>query len=245
MNRPQMIRRAPPPAQPPSWRDHPIMIAVISAGATATFMSGVAIPLVTGHLSSQVETLRTTISAHSDTIRDLNVRLDNASKFSAEQKSELEAAKAREREAHRTLVESRIKNPFEPGSPYPKGHQELRIGMSIELVRKHPGAVADEPGRRRPDRWVSVKSDASVFSQVTYYFDEDSKKPTITHILFHSKEPPASHAWMKSQLVAAFGEPSQTLRRAVGWNVGNTAIRLREDSGNIVLLPKSLALVSD
>lgn len=100
--------------------------------------------------------------------------------------------------------------PFLPGNPYPKGLDDVRVGMPRDAIDKaFPAKLLD----KSRDGYWSASPEHGLFTRVTYYFEED-KAPDypITHISFsYSPLNDLPDDFLLKRLTAALGPPSHHL----------------------------------
>lgn len=141
-----------------SWKDHPVVVAGITAAATLAFSTTVVLPIWTKVQDNRIEEYQQSEKA-------LKERVEIAERDSA----------ALSKINKKMTMEGVLRI----NDRYPKGARELRVGDSIERISTvYPQAELDEG-----ERWYSVKvKDNAIFDEITYYFSKQTKK--ITHVMF-------------------------------------------------------------
>lgn len=165
-----------------SWKDHPIIIGAAAFGTAITLMGSVIFPLLTSHLTSQLEEARSGAELQKKEIENLNVAVEKLNQ-NIKEKIILSEKISKESEAvSEELRKYKISNPFFLPGVYPRGLESVRVGSSIADVEKAYESFKID--KKNDDYW-SIEVDHPVFSRATYYFDLEKDK--VTHILFHTK----------------------------------------------------------
>lgn len=95
-------------------------------------------------------------------------------------------------------------NTFVQGDPYPVGLNSVRIGDPISKIDRtyHAGHITKE---KKSPYW-SVRTGHPVFRTVTYYFDPDSKNPTVNTLLLFVETDKYPNPYLKKKLLSVLGE---------------------------------------
>lgn len=184
------------PAPASSWKDSPLVVAIVSAGAMATFMGTVVVPLTTSYLSAKVDRL-TEISANASATAE-----------------ELERTKKELATARGDLATALRGSPFSAGSVYPNGLDRVVIGSSAEQVLQvFPNAKWDED-----HEYLSVDTKLPTFISAAYYFHTDAQKvQRVDAILFQGGgigDTTFTSEYVRARLTVLFGEPLVNKRDA-------------------------------
>ena len=115
------------------WKDSRLIVAVLTAAGTATFMITVVLPISTASLNAKIESLEARIES-----------LTPAEEKIKGLQTELSSAKKSLGEAQASLLAATENSPFAPGSAYPTGFDKVVIGDTAEDVLKayRRGSVA-------------------------------------------------------------------------------------------------------
>lgn len=194
-----------PDSSSKDWKNHPILIAVISAAATATFFQTVVIPI--SDASNRAELIE---------FRKLKATHEQVEKT-------LEEEKKRNAQLAKELVISQQANLFVAGNPYPVGYRTTPIGMPLAKVKEHfkDKALTDERSI------LSVKLDKGVFRRVTYHYESQGKESVVTHISYmvsfsDSLWEPNDADKLHTILTETFGPPTE-VQEGVGarWRISS------------------------
>lgn len=112
---------------------------------------------------------------------------------------------------NKELISTKIKledlettNLFENNSPYPTTLSQIKIGDSINKLF----SFYNEKDITKKEGYWRVNSGHAIFSDITYYFDDESKEQPITHILFQiSREKFINPNFLQKKLENTFGTP--------------------------------------
>lgn len=167
-----------------NWKDHPVIVAALSFAGTMVFAMQIVIPIYTATLQNEIASLRKDLEA-------AGVTKDRISKL----ESELKDTKLK-------LADAESANTFSPGDPYPVGINQVKIGDSLDLVA---GLYSQYQIDRKTGYW-SVNNPNTVFSNVTFYFDRNSKDKKIHQLLFFMRYD-APPDLIISKLIGALGQP--------------------------------------
>lgn len=236
-----VIRRGEVKPQKRDWRDHPLAIAAIVAAASISLTASVGLPLVTGHLNDQVESLRTRtadqadkILTHENTIGALQADVRRKDAALAEAQERLKAI-------HKTLSEARLATPFNPGSPYPRGFESLQLGMSQVAFVAEWG---DRKIKKNEDDYWSMELDHPLFSSVTVYFYSDKPSRPVYQLFYHFKykheENRVDDSAVRTFLVSALGRPLITVKDADLWKTPKGELASFESGTGLIIAEKDV-----
>jgi hypothetical protein len=146
-------------------------------------------------MPTHTEALRNEIKANADLVAKASATAEKAASLERQLKDALGRVKALEKP-----------NLFSLGNPYPVGLGLVRAGQSIDDVEKaYLGAKVE---KKEKGYWT-FKNVHSVFSDVTYYFDDTSPEKKITHIRFAAlSEAGKSDNFLKNKLIETLGPPT-------------------------------------
>lgn len=180
---------------PTDWKESRFVVATLAVVSTATFMGTVVQPLTTATLTAKLEAL----APAADRIQVLEKAL-------AESKTELAAANA-------LAAEASAKTPFLPGSVYPVGLDNVRVGSTRDQV-----VEAFPSGKWVDDDYVSVHTGNPLFRSVTYYFSGEKKNRRVSMILFHlDSDSPLNQTSIRNRFSILFGPPTAVGKRGASW----------------------------
>jgi hypothetical protein len=161
-------RRRPTPER--NWKDQPLAVAAIVGAGTIIFMVTAVIPIWDKEKDNQIAELKIEPTKLKNELNDLRGQLN---------RMESENLKLR-----RNLDRLSPNDLFSLDDVYPKGFRSVRIGDRIDVIKgvyKSDAETIEDEGA-----WVSVKlKNPQLFSQITYYYDENARLKTVTFILFH------------------------------------------------------------
>lgn len=190
------------PANKPSWKDNPVIVAAGAATATLTvtitaFLQ-VVMPTREVDLKNKIGAqevaqakLQASLAARESEVRDLQAKLAAGDSRAAVLHSELRAA-----------LTAQL---FNSNDPYPNGLRSVRVGEPVDVVRKvYPHAATAKP----TDGVVVLKDYHPVFSTVSFFYDADDPKKLISHIVFEVKSGDAYPPdFLQRKLRDALGPP--------------------------------------
>lgn len=222
------------------WKNHPLVIA--SGAAVASFLLATAIftqlvlPTQTAKLDIELLKLKDEIKNLNDKKEKLNEN-NNYCKFENEKlitsgnelQSQIKELKAE-------LIEARAGAMFSSSSPYPIGYGLVRIGMSIDDIKKtYPPKKLHFSDNKRV---VHIPIENSPCNDIQYYFDNDRQK-SISHIGFslsHSnKDYPDD--FIKNKIMETFGPPVESASKTLAkWNVDNKYLIYTDDMKGFVIM---------
>lgn len=135
------------------WKNHPILIAAISAAATATFFQTVVIPISDASNRAELVELR-------------------KAKATFEREGKRAAQLAKE------LVVSQHVNLFVAGNPYPVGFRSTPIGTPLNKVKQH-FKDSDLTDRREI---LSVTPGKGAIKDIAFHYKTEGQEAVVTHI---------------------------------------------------------------
>ena len=165
-----------------SWRDHPVVVAAIAAGAVVTLMGGVNFPLLTTHITRHLEDSRKESEIKKSEISELKITIVRLEKIIDDQKIGLKKVEDEKKKVAEQFRQYTIENPFLLPSAYPRGQEVARVGSAAKDVEA--AFEGRKINKEKEDYW-SVETEHPIFASVTYYFDSENGR--VTHILFHTK----------------------------------------------------------
>jgi hypothetical protein len=197
---PPSPRRGRRPAPEPNWKDRPLAVAAITVAGTIILMVTAVIPIWDKEKDNQIAELKTEPTKLKNELGDLRGQLD---------RMESENLKLR-RELDRLSPDSL----FSLDDVYPKGFRSVMIGDRIDLLKKVYGSEAEIEDE---GSWASVKlKNPQLFSQITYYYDENARLKTVTAILFHfDNQDGRTFELLKQQLIDKYG--SSKMKEVKNW----------------------------
>lgn len=161
-----------------SWKDHPVIVAAVSAAATVAFCVTTLLPIWTKVQENRVE--------------NLAVELDSL-------KKNLDIANADADRYRKQNIALTTDTLFIPSDLYPRGFRDIRIGDPIEKVLSKYKNVKKESR----NNWYSAKiDDSAFFDRATYYFDDEASRRVVTLILIFFKDRVADDVETSPQQVA-------------------------------------------
>ncbi|MEH2513425.1 hypothetical protein V1291_004779 [Nitrobacteraceae bacterium AZCC 1564] len=195
--------------KPPTWKDHPVVIAALSCAAGIAFAHQFIFPAMTASLQNEIADLKKQVSdagISKERIKSLEEKL---------KKSEADAASAQ------------AANMFSLQNPYPMGLGALKLGDSLDAIeRSFPGAEIE----KKSGYW-SVKNPTSQYSDATYFFDRRAQNKRVRSIMFFLKAN-APNRFLQSKLTDALGQPTISGPKAdcYIWKVNDTTFVKNENS---------------
>jgi hypothetical protein len=179
-----------------NWKDSTLVVAVISAAGTATFMYNVVMPLTTATMSAKLEAL----APAAERISKLEAEL-------RETKDKLQTA-----EGIASLATENT--PFLPGSVYPTGIDIVKLGSSIEEVEK----VYPDGRWNEDNSYYSVDQKNPNFGSSTFYFRQTGKIKKVSHILFLvNSDSKLNNKTLLNRLTTLFGTPTSAASSGRFW----------------------------
>jgi hypothetical protein len=157
------------------WKDHPVIVAAISAAASMTFYATVLQPIATKEKDNQNAELNQKLGGLVQTL-------------AAAQASEASAVKTSEYLSTRNALLSRD-GMFSSDSPYPKGMRAFRVGdtFSIDTLKAaYPGCAVD--GSMIDYVSVDCKDSREFYPAATYFLSTVHGKSIIWRISFRYKQ---------------------------------------------------------
>ncbi len=188
---PPSPRRRYKPVRERTWKDHPLVVATVAIVGTTYLMFTAVIPTWLREKDNEIATLKTEPTRLKNELDDVSGQLRR-----------MESANVKLR---RDLDRLSPDSLFSLDDVYPKGFRAVRIGDRIDLLKEVYGseAVEDEGS------WVSVNlKNPQLFSQITYYYDENARLKTVTFILFQfNNKDGRTFDLLKQQLIDKYGFP--------------------------------------
>ncbi|OAE53001.1 hypothetical protein A7J67_18550 [Achromobacter xylosoxidans] len=144
------------------WKNHPVLIAVISAAATATFFQTVVIPISDASNRAELVESRKAKETH-----------EQVAKALAEQEK-------RNAQLGKDLAISQQANLFVAGNPYPVGYRVTPIGVPLAKVKEHfkDRDLADERSI------LSVRQEKGVIRRASYHYESTGGESIVTHVSY-------------------------------------------------------------
>jgi hypothetical protein len=222
---PPSPRRRRSPAPETNWKDRPLAVAAITVAGTIILMVTAVIPIWDKAKDNQIAELKTEPTKLKNELDDLRGQLD---------RMESENLKLR-RDLDRLSADSL----FSLDDVYPKGFRSVRIGDRIDLLKQVYGSEAEST--EDEGSWVSVNlKNPQLFSQITYYYDENARLKTVTFILFQfDNKGGRAFDLLKQQLTDKYGFPktketkSRLFKPELEWSVKKHVIRLGDGTLHI------------
>lgn len=176
-----------------TWRDHPLVIAVIVAVATFTVTTlvfrEVVIPTQLASLQNQIAPLQRDLDAQKADVARLNTQLQQL-------QDQLRTAKVQRDEAQAA-------NLFAVGSVYPVGLGKVKLGDTLDLL---PKVYPEEAIERTAAFLLSVRRQHPVFTDIGYYSERGLSGRKINQVYFRSTlDKEALHG----RFVEMYGVPSE------------------------------------
>ncbi|MGG7604663.1 hypothetical protein [Massilia sp. BKSP1R2A-1] len=168
-------------------------MAVAAISVSATLLIGIAlvkdiiVPAYTEQLKNQL--------AEYPQVKEKNEKLQ----------AEIEELQGRLATAKSETALALTANAFVRGDPYPVGLNLIRIGdpaTKIEATFK-----AEQIQKQKHGLFWSVKTNHPIFTQVAYYFDLSSGKPTVRALLLFVDHEKYKAPYLKNKLLSVLGEP--------------------------------------
>lgn len=217
-----------------SWRDHPVVVAAISAGAAVTLMGSVVFPLLTTHLNSQLEEARKDVETKKVEIAQLKGIADRLVTTVDSQNGALKKHEDDKKKLADQLRQYAIDNPFLLPTAYPRGLEVARVGSTAADVE---AAYSGRPIDKSKEDYWSIEPEHPIFSPVTYYFRDG----VVTHILFHTRyKGPLEDVDILPLVKRYFGKPNLSIDENNLWVTESPAAeRLTADNdGALVVYAK-------
>ena len=161
------------------WKDHPLVVAAVSASASMVFMSTVVMPIQSTYLNNKMNEMENQLNQTENKIKqidEIDTRRLAAEKKQKETEQELSTTKAK-------LLSVLHTNAFKQGSPYPRFIDKVKVGdkfskifdaytnNQIEVTKKKDGTT----------RYVSLKiNDHPFITDITFYPDDGN----VSQILY-------------------------------------------------------------
>lgn len=193
---------------------HPLVVITLAVVGTFGFSYQFVLPIMTAKLQNDVDK----IPVFEKQIQEDKIKIDDLSKKLQQIKSQLAIAQNA--------------NLFIHDDPYPVGLGNLRIGDPIENLI----AIYGEKEVHKKDGFWSVDNKHSIFVDVTYYFNYESPKKEITHILFRTNVNFEKKNDLQAILENTFGLPIKLKNEQYAWKVSGGLIHKFEDF-SFVLYP--------
>jgi hypothetical protein len=176
-----------------TWRDRPLVVATGTAAATIALFFTAVIPTWEKLKDNEIAALKTEPTRLKSELDAVTGQL---------RRMESENVKLR-RDLDRLSPDSL----FSLDDVYPKGFRSVRIGDRIDLLPKVYGSEADIVEDESP-AWIAVKfKNPHLFSQITYYYNEQATPKTVTMILFHfDNKDGRTFDMLKQQLIDKYSQ---------------------------------------
>jgi hypothetical protein len=149
------------------WKNHPVIIAAISAASSAVFCITFVLPIYEKKNINQIEDLK---------LQTTKLKEKNAKILKNEEDLLLKLKSSKQKILH--LQEE---DRFSKDSPLPKGFRDIYPFDLVDRVFEHYKSENIETEKR----WYSVKVEDNLFSSATYYRLKHKNKEYISHIFFH------------------------------------------------------------
>ncbi len=144
------------------WKNHPVLIAVISAAATATFFQTVVIPISDAGNRAELIELRKAKATH-----------EGVEKAFVEEKR-------RAAQLAKDLAVSQQANLFLSGNPYPMGYRGTPIGMPLsKLKEQFKNETVTDQGSV-----LTIELKSGIFRRVSYHYESNGKEQVVSHIAY-------------------------------------------------------------
>lgn len=195
---------------------HPLVVIALAVVGTFGFSYQFVLPIMTAKLQNDVDK----IPSYEKQIKEDNVKID-------ELNNKLQQVESQ-------LVIAQNANLFMYDDPYPIGLGKLRIGDSIDNMIM----IYGEKDIEKKDGFWSVDNKHSKFTHVTYYFNDESPKKEITHILFRTDVDFKMKNSLQEILENKFGVPLHLKNDRFGWKVSNGLIHKFEDFSFVLYPPQ-------
>ena len=196
---------------PSDWRDHPIYFVGVGFVLGLGFDYAWLAPARLGDYRLEIADARNVVAKAEAKAEEQSDRAEAAEQKVAELEKLVQIA---ERNARDALTAST----FIAGSPYPIGLESIRIGASLEQIER-------EVPQARIEKWKrfwSVELSGSLFGSVTIYWDEQAKKPVVTHLLlFTGDDAPRDKDFLRQKLTHALGTPSEPEDGYCEWHLSD------------------------
>lgn len=189
-----------------SWKENPFAVAVTTCVATLTVAATIVFTAV----------IPTWLKAKDNEIAAQQTQIGNLQMEPTRLKAELEgmAGQLRKIETEnlklrRDLDRVSQDSLFSLDDVYPRGFRAVKIGDRIDVVSQVYAAEAEV---KDMEGWISVTfKKGSLFSAITYYYDEGAKVKTVKHILFHFQDDGGQTLnLLKGQLIDKYSETTMT-----------------------------------
>jgi len=145
-----------------NWRTHPVIVASIAAVAGFGVCFTYVVPI-------HIQSLKNEMAANAESVAKAKATEEKANSLERQLKDALGRIRALERP-----------NLFSLGNPYPVGLGLVKIGQSVDdLEKAYPGAKI-----KKESRYWTLQGFHSVFTHVTYYFEDGSPDRKIKFISF-------------------------------------------------------------
>jgi len=162
------------------WKNHPAIIAAISAASTIAFCITFILPIYEKKNINQIEDLESQITHLKESNKSNNEK----------SKAEISSLKTKSENFEQELKRSKQRilylqeeDRFTKESPLPKGFRDIYPLDLAEKVLTHYKSTDIETQKR----WHSVEIKDNLFRTATYYRLKHKNKEYISHILFHFK----------------------------------------------------------
>ncbi len=179
------------PALETNWKDQPLAVAAITVAGTIILMVTAVIPIWDKEKDNQIAELKSEPTKLKNELDSLRGQLDRMVSENLKLRRDLD----------RLSPDSL----FSLDDVYPKGFRSVRIGDSIDLLRKVYGSEADIVEDESPG-WIAVKlKNPHLFSQITYYYYAPQRTVTMILFLFDNKD---GHTFdmLKQQLIDKYSQ---------------------------------------
>jgi hypothetical protein len=237
---------APAPAQSAQaaseWRNHPVVIAAVSASAALVlalgYFSQVALPTQTAKLEIALLKSNERVDKADKALADAQGRIASDVAATSKLQSEAKAADARIKLLEGQLTVANTSNFLSPGNPYPVGIGLARIGMPLKQVLAI--YAGNETEWDADESYLTVKIKNHPISEATYFIDEKSK--SVSHIMFrmafrYPDPHPFPAEFLRNRLLEALGQPAARPRPTYyRWNVANHWNVFMSDDDNYVVM---------
>ncbi|MDP2849586.1 MAG: hypothetical protein Q8O20_00775 [Sulfuricurvum sp.] len=195
---------------------HPLVVIVLAVVGTFGFSYQFVLPIMTAKLQNDVDKIP---------VFEMQIKEDKVKIQELEQKL---------KQTESQLFIAQNANLFTQDSPYPVGLGKVRIGDPIANLI----TVYGEKELQKKDSFWSIDKIHSKFIHVTYYFNDESQKKEITHILFRTNVDSHNKDALQEILENNFGVPLRLKNDEVAWKTSNGMIYKIEDFSYFLYPPE-------
>lgn len=196
------------------FKNHPIVIMALTVAGSLGFYHQIILPIMTAKLQNDVD------------------KIPSYVKQIEEDKAKIDELNNKLQQVESQLAIAQNANLFTHDDPYPIGFGKLRIGDSIENLIK----IYEEKDVKKNDGYWSVDNKHAIFTDVTYYFNDESPKKEITHILFQIDIKVENENFLQDILENKFGIPLKGKNDQYVWKFKNELI-YKDDKFSYILYP--------